>query len=270
MRNGRSTSAVARVLPMGPQRHSCEAGAALLLPAPRAITASISASALDFQFDNLPLRTSALQAAQATGATNHVYSFTLDPIINIPVSSNLGRLRRVRPGLLTTVRANLMLPPLFPGRPAILFFSGGDTATTAACPSTVSFCTPAKMSSGITSAEGSRARSGRTSICTSSSDICTASTTTSPPTCVRLPLGSAGRYRCLRCPTLDCDLLIQDSFCRSRGRRSAAAVARTSWLLCFTETAIGDSCSADSTTLCFGASEQAGSVAAASPVSRNA
>lgn len=45
---------------------------------------------LDFQFDNLPLRTSALQAAQATGATNHVYSLTLDPIINVPVSSNWG------------------------------------------------------------------------------------------------------------------------------------------------------------------------------------
>jgi opacity protein-like surface antigen len=45
---------------------------------------------LDFQFDNLPLRTSALQAAQAPGATNHVYSLTLDPIINIPVSKNWG------------------------------------------------------------------------------------------------------------------------------------------------------------------------------------
>ena len=40
----------------------------------------------DFQFDNLPLRSSALQAAQAPGATSHVYSFTLDPIINIPVT----------------------------------------------------------------------------------------------------------------------------------------------------------------------------------------
>ena len=45
---------------------------------------------LDFQFDNLPLRTSALQLAQAPGATNHVYSLTLDPIINIPVSKNWG------------------------------------------------------------------------------------------------------------------------------------------------------------------------------------
>jgi opacity protein-like surface antigen len=45
---------------------------------------------LDFQFDNLPLRASALQAAQASGATDHVYSLTLDPVINIPVSKNWG------------------------------------------------------------------------------------------------------------------------------------------------------------------------------------
>src|SRR3984957_2733604 len=41
----------------------------------------------DFQFDNLPLRTSALEQAQARSATSHVYSFNLDPIINIPVTS---------------------------------------------------------------------------------------------------------------------------------------------------------------------------------------
>ncbi len=41
----------------------------------------------DFQFDNLPLRTSALEQAQATSATSHVYAFNLDPIINIPVTS---------------------------------------------------------------------------------------------------------------------------------------------------------------------------------------
>jgi len=45
---------------------------------------------LDFQFDNLPLRSSALQLAQAPGAHNHVYSLMLDPIINIPVSKNWG------------------------------------------------------------------------------------------------------------------------------------------------------------------------------------
>jgi len=45
---------------------------------------------LDFQFDNLPLRTSALQAAQAPGANAHVYSLMLDPIINIPVNKEWG------------------------------------------------------------------------------------------------------------------------------------------------------------------------------------
>jgi len=41
---------------------------------------------LDIQWDNLPLRNSALQLAQASGATSQVYSLTFDPIINIPVT----------------------------------------------------------------------------------------------------------------------------------------------------------------------------------------
>jgi opacity protein-like surface antigen len=45
---------------------------------------------LDFQFDNLPLRDSALQAAQAPSGTSQVYSLNLDPIINIPVTSKWG------------------------------------------------------------------------------------------------------------------------------------------------------------------------------------
>ncbi len=45
---------------------------------------------LDFQFDNLPLRTSALQAAQAPSATSHVYTLGLDPIFNIPVTKVWG------------------------------------------------------------------------------------------------------------------------------------------------------------------------------------
>lgn len=45
---------------------------------------------LDFQFDNLPLRNSALELAQAPGATSHVYSFMLDPIINVPVTKVWG------------------------------------------------------------------------------------------------------------------------------------------------------------------------------------
>ena len=41
---------------------------------------------LDFQFNNLPLRNSALDLAQAPGATSQVYSLMLDPIINLPVT----------------------------------------------------------------------------------------------------------------------------------------------------------------------------------------
>ena len=44
----------------------------------------------DFQFDNLPLRNSALALAQAPGATSQVYTFTLDPIINLPVTKVWG------------------------------------------------------------------------------------------------------------------------------------------------------------------------------------
>jgi len=42
---------------------------------------------LDFTWADLPLRTSALQLAQAPSGTNHVYALTLDPIFNIPVTS---------------------------------------------------------------------------------------------------------------------------------------------------------------------------------------
>ena len=45
---------------------------------------------LDVQFDNLPLRTSALELAQAPGANSHVFSAMLDPIINVPVTKNWG------------------------------------------------------------------------------------------------------------------------------------------------------------------------------------
>ena len=52
----------------------------------------------DFQFDNLPLRDSALLSAQAPGATSHVYSFTLDPIINIPVNPDWSGYIVIGPG----------------------------------------------------------------------------------------------------------------------------------------------------------------------------
>jgi len=53
---------------------------------------------VDFQWDNLPLRNSALALAQAPGATSQVYSFTFDPIINIPVNKTWGGYFVVGPG----------------------------------------------------------------------------------------------------------------------------------------------------------------------------
>ena len=43
-----------------------------------------------FQWNNLPLRTSALRSAQAPGGTAYLYSVMLDPIINIPVTKVWG------------------------------------------------------------------------------------------------------------------------------------------------------------------------------------
>lgn len=45
---------------------------------------------VDFQFDNLPLRTSALELAQAPSANSHAYTLMLGPIVNIPVTKKWG------------------------------------------------------------------------------------------------------------------------------------------------------------------------------------
>jgi opacity protein-like surface antigen len=44
----------------------------------------------DFIFADLPLRDSTLELAQATGATTYALAFTLDPVINIPVTEHWG------------------------------------------------------------------------------------------------------------------------------------------------------------------------------------
>jgi opacity protein-like surface antigen len=44
----------------------------------------------DFQWDNLPLRDSALQLAQAPSATSHVYTLMLGPIVNLPLPRGWG------------------------------------------------------------------------------------------------------------------------------------------------------------------------------------
>ena len=45
---------------------------------------------LDFMWNNLPLRDSALRLAQAPGARANLYSLSLDPVFNIPVTKHYG------------------------------------------------------------------------------------------------------------------------------------------------------------------------------------
>jgi opacity protein-like surface antigen len=52
----------------------------------------------DFFYANLPLRDSTLRLAQATGATSYALDFTLDPIINVPVTKDWGGYVLIGPG----------------------------------------------------------------------------------------------------------------------------------------------------------------------------
>ena len=53
---------------------------------------------LDFLWADLPLRTSALQLAQAPSGSDHVYAVMLDPIFNIPVTQKYSGYLVVGPG----------------------------------------------------------------------------------------------------------------------------------------------------------------------------
>jgi opacity protein-like surface antigen len=52
----------------------------------------------DFFYANLPLRDSALRLAQATGSTSYALDFTLDPIINVPITKIWGGYVLIGPG----------------------------------------------------------------------------------------------------------------------------------------------------------------------------
>jgi hypothetical protein len=54
----------------------------------------------DFQYDNLPLRQSALQLAQANGASSQVYAFMVDALFNIPASRDWSGYFIIGPGFL--------------------------------------------------------------------------------------------------------------------------------------------------------------------------
>ena len=99
-----------------------------------ATTTSISDSALDFQLDNLPLRDSALQLAQAPSATSHVYTLMLGPIINHSASPRAGADTLWAELVFFIDPANSIPRPPFRDRPATLSSIGGELASTPAFP----------------------------------------------------------------------------------------------------------------------------------------
>jgi opacity protein-like surface antigen len=88
---------------------------------------------VDFQWDNLPLRNSALALAQAPGATSHVYSFSLDPIINIPVTKAWGGYILAGPSYYHR-SGKLDSSSAVPGSPCNAFFAWWGTCTSISLP----------------------------------------------------------------------------------------------------------------------------------------
>jgi hypothetical protein len=77
---------------------------------------------LDFQFDNLPLRNTALEQAQAPGATSHVYSLMAGPIINLPVTKVWTGYLVIGPGFFHRT-GKLDSSGALPGYPCSPFFT---------------------------------------------------------------------------------------------------------------------------------------------------
>ena len=94
---------------------------------------------VDFQWDNLPLRNSALQLAQAPGATSYVYSFPFDPIVNIPVSTKRGVDTFSAGQLTTTDPASSIRRRAIPGSACNPFFAWWGPCFNASLPSNGNF-----------------------------------------------------------------------------------------------------------------------------------
>jgi hypothetical protein len=88
---------------------------------------------VDFQWDNLPLRNSALALAQAPGATSQVYSFTFDPIINIPVNQTWGGYAVIGPGYYHR-SGKLDSSTVVPGSPCNAFWNWWGTCFNGSVP----------------------------------------------------------------------------------------------------------------------------------------
>ncbi len=87
----------------------------------------------DFIFANLPLRNSALELAQASGATSYVLGVTLDPIINIPVTSKYGGYVLAGPGFFHR-SGSLDSDTTVPGSPCNSFWTWWGTCFNSSLP----------------------------------------------------------------------------------------------------------------------------------------
>jgi opacity protein-like surface antigen len=87
----------------------------------------------DFQFVNLPLRSSALQLAQAPTASNHVYAFTLDPVLSIPVTKEYTGYFMIGPSYLHR-SGKLDSSTAVPGSPCNTFYDWWGTCFNSSLP----------------------------------------------------------------------------------------------------------------------------------------
>jgi outer membrane protein with beta-barrel domain len=77
---------------------------------------------LDFDFANLPLRDSTEDVAEAAGASSHVYSLTLDPIINVPITKLFSTYFLLGPGFYHRA-GSLNGDTTLPGAPCSAFWN---------------------------------------------------------------------------------------------------------------------------------------------------
>jgi hypothetical protein len=87
----------------------------------------------DFIFANLPLRTSTLELAQASGATSYMLGVTLDPVLNFSVTSKYGGYVLLGPGFYHR-SGSLNSDTTVPGSPCNTFWTWWGTCFNSSLP----------------------------------------------------------------------------------------------------------------------------------------
>jgi hypothetical protein len=87
----------------------------------------------DFIFANLPLRSSTLELAQASGATSYMLGVTLDPVLNFSVTSKYGGYVLIGPGFYHR-SGSLNSDTTVPGSPCNTFWTWWGTCFNSSLP----------------------------------------------------------------------------------------------------------------------------------------